>query len=124
MILVDSSIWIELFEGTEKGLSIKENISKNKCYTSIVSISEVVKWCLQNKFDEEFYIRTIEENSLVLNLKKNIVKLAGKINFEQKKKYKKFGMIDALIYTTGLTYGLKTITKDQDFKGLPNVEIF
>ncbi len=52
-----------------------------KCYTSIVSIAEIVNWCARNNLDKDYYIKVIENNSFVINLKRSIVILAGRINF-------------------------------------------
>lgn len=122
-MLLDSSAWVEFFEGSRKGEKIREIIKEAQCFTSIVSIAELVKWCIKNNLDKDYYIKSIEENSLVLNLKKEIVIKAGMINARHKKIAKKFSMLDSIIYATAISYSLPLITTDNDFSMLDNVKI-
>jgi len=64
-----------------------------------------------------------QSSSDVLDLDEEIAILAGKINFENKKKIKNWGMLDSFIYSTARLYGLKTLTGDKHFKDLEEVEM-
>jgi predicted nucleic acid-binding protein len=122
-MILDTSAWIEFFEGTEKGKRVKIVLEQNKCYTSIVSLAEVTNWSLKENKETAFFIGTITKLSTVINLDNEIAVLAGKLNFERKRVIKKWGMLDSFIFATGMVYNLRLLAKDPDYKGLPDVEI-
>ena len=122
-MILDSSAWIEFFQGTEKGKKVELVLKSDQSFTSIVTISEVVNWSLKNNFDSNMFIEKIEKISKIIPLNKEIVILAGKLNFENKKKIKNWGMLDSFIYSTALTYNLKVLTGDNHFYKLNNVEM-
>ncbi len=122
-MILDSYAWIEFFQGTEKGKKVELVLKSTQSFTSIVTISEVINWSLRNNLDPNIFIGKIEGLSKVIPLNKEIVILAGKINFDNKKKIKNWGMLDSFIYSTALTYNLKVLTGDNHFKNLNNVEM-
>lgn len=122
-ILLDSYAWIEFFIGSEQGKKVQKILEYYACFTSIVSIAEIIDWCLRNNKDPTDRIRRIKELSRLINLNEVIVTSAGKINFENKKTIKDWGMLDSFIYATALLYNLKVLTGDTHFKGLVNVEM-
>jgi predicted nucleic acid-binding protein len=122
-MLLDTSAWIELFDGTGQGKIVKETLKRGICYTSIVSLAEIAKWSYKEKRDLEVLIDIIEESSLVVDLNKEIALLAGKLNFERKKINKKWGMVDSFILATALHYNLKILSKDSDFSDLKDAEM-
>jgi len=124
-MLLDTYAWVEFFKGTNKGKEVKEILKKERCYTSIISIAELVEWCLKNNLETKLgeYIKSINKTSIILNLDEEIVLLAGKINHERKKKIKGWGMIDSLILATSISYNLNTLTGDIHFKDLSNAKI-
>ena len=122
-MLLDSYAWIEFFQASEKGKRVEQILSSKKCYTSIVSVSEVIEWCLKNSRDYQDRISRMERLSQIIPLNKKIVMLSGKINFEHKKKIKGWGMMDSMIYSTAVIYGLRVLTGDQHFKKLDNAEM-
>ena len=122
-MLLDTSAWIEFFIGGEKGRGVSDALTSGDCSTSIVSIAEVTNWALKEGHDPTLMIDAIERFSNVIPLDITIAKTAGKINFEMKKSVKKWGMMDSFILATAITYRLKVITKDLDFKGLSDIEL-
>lgn len=122
-MLLDTSAWIEFFEGSNKGERVKEVLNQNKCYTSIVSLAEITNWSLKYNRDTTFFIDTVEKLSSIINTDKVIVVSAGQLNYERKKKNKKWGMLDSFILATGMVYNLKILTKDSDFKDLEDIEL-
>jgi hypothetical protein len=58
----------------------------------------------------------------VIELDEDITVLAGRLNFERKKINKKWGMLDSFILASGSIYGFKILTKDGDFRDLPDIE--
>lgn len=122
-MLIDSYAWIEFFQGSEKGEKVECILKFTECFTSIVSIAEIIEWCFKNNRDYQDRINRIKTLSKIINLNEEIVELAGKFNFLNKKKIKGRGMLDSLIYSTALIYNLKVLTGDRHFKELDNVEM-
>lgn len=122
-MLIDSYSWIEYFLGSEKGKKVEKILEENECYTSIVSISEIIEWCYKNNKDCNYRINIIKTYSTIIDLDEKIVILAGKINFANKKKIANWGMLDSFIYATALLYDLIVLTGDRHFSGLKNAEM-
>ena len=122
-MLLDTSAWVEFFIGSVKGKRVKEVLDKDDCYTSIVSLAEVANWALKENIEVLSLVNTIKQLSNIIGLDEDITVLAGKLNFERKKVNKKWGMLDSFIFASGSIYELKILTKDNDFRDLPNVEM-
>ncbi|MBI2144209.1 PIN domain-containing protein [Candidatus Woesearchaeota archaeon] len=124
-MLLDSSAWVEIFEGTEKSGYAADVLRKNDCFTSIVTVAETADWCakkgLQHKTSE--YIELIKTGSRLLGLDESISRRAGKLNRERKKAGIKWGMMDSIIVATAQAYGLKVLTKDKAFRDLEEAEV-
>ena len=124
-MLFDSSAWIEFFKETEKAKRVEEVLKSEENYTCIVTIAEVVNWCLKNDLENKIYeyAEGIINGSTILDLNMQIVTVAGKLNYERKKTVKNWGMIDSLILAASQIYNLKVLTKDSQFKDLLDVEL-
>ena len=122
-MLLDTSAWIELFIGSEKGKRVKDVLYKEDSYTSIVTLAEVTNWALKGRRDVELLVKAIKQLSNIIGLDEDISVLAGKLNFERKKSNKNWGMLDSFILASGSIYGLRILTKDNDFKDIPDVEV-
>ena len=121
-MLLDTYAWIELFIGSAKGRKVEETIRKGtKIYTSILTLAEIIPWCFRNQKNPDTIIKIIRDYSEILDLNEEIVRIAGKMNFEIKKNIKDFGMIDSLIYATAQIYSLKLLTGDKHFRNLDDV---
>jgi len=88
-----------------------------------MTFAEIVNWCLNNQKDANAHLEGIKCSSEIINLNKGIIVNAGKLNHERKRITSKRGMADSLILTTAQMYNLRILTKDRDFKDLPNVEL-
>jgi len=122
-MLLDTYALVEFFKGTGKGKQVEKIIKTETAYASIVSVAEIAEWCFKNDLEPEKYLDAINSSIIVLNFNETVMLLAGQINFENKKKIKNWGMIDSLIYSTGIFYKLKIVTGDNHFKNLPNTLI-
>ena len=123
MMLFDTSAWIEFFQGTENGKKVEDLLKREKHFTNVVTFAEVINWCLRNNLENKikFYIEGIRKGSEIVNLDEPIITLAGRLNYERKKVVKNWGMTDSFILATSLLYDLKILTRDSQFKDLPNV---
>jgi predicted nucleic acid-binding protein len=122
-MMLDTYAWIEFLKGTEKGEKVKEFLKNENCYTNIVSLSEIVEWCLKNNLfnNIEAYMIKIKNGTITIFLDDIISLLAGKLNYERKKIIKDWGMIDSFILASAMINNLKILTGDKHFKDLSNV---
>ncbi len=124
-MILDTSAWVEIFEGTEKSRYAVEVLRKNNCFTSIVTVAETAEWCakkgLQHKTSD--FIELIKTGSQLLGLDESISRMAGELHKKRKKEGKKWGMIDSIIVATAQAYGLKILTKDYAFRDLPDAQV-
>ncbi|MFH1751442.1 MAG: PIN domain-containing protein [archaeon] len=117
-IFLDSSIWLGYFLGNiEKTKEIIES-EETILFTSIISIHEVFKRLNKQKQNSWKAVKFIEENSIIVNLNKNIAITAVK-NCE---KYK-LHTTDSLIYSSSEEMKTIFITADNDFKKTHNTII-
>ena len=120
-MLLDTSAWVEFFEGTKNAERVKEILLSQNCYTSMVSVAEVANWAEKEGQDLELLIDNMNKLSIIIPPDLSISRLAGKLNFKRKKTVKKWGMMDSFVLATALVFDLKIVTKDLDFDDLPNV---
>lgn len=121
MYLVDTSIWVDYFIGSETGRKFHQIIQNEEIMTTESVISEIKSWCLKEKLDFSMYEKIISSNAKILSITyKDWVK-AAEIKHEQRKKNKKFGIMDAIIVSK--QEKMMLLTKDTDFKGLARVKI-
>ena len=118
-MILDTSTWIEFFQGSEKGKKVWTYLKSNKCHTSIITLSEITSFCIRNKLDYINRINRIKLHSQIIPINEEICILAGKLSSNKNK----LGMVDSIIYSTALMYKLTLLTKDKDFTGMENVEI-
>ena len=120
-MLLDTYAWIEIFLDTEKGKKATQLTKNKRIYTSVVTLSEIISWCLRNNQNAQKFLSLIKENSIIIYINDDVAEIAGTLNFEIKKKEKSFGMIDSLIYATAQIYSLKLLTGDKHFRNLDDV---
>src|SRR3989344_5609923 len=120
--VIDSYAWVEYFRGTKEGEKAKQFIESGKAATSSISIAELSeKYKRENiNFEEDFNF--IMSSTKIINLNIEIALSAGKINFENKKKIKNWGMADAIILATANLINAKVIAGDERF-GERNLKI-
>ncbi|MDE1868697.1 MAG: PIN domain-containing protein [Candidatus Micrarchaeota archaeon] len=122
-IILDTSAWIELFKKSAKGAKVKLLLDSGECWTSVVTIAEITKWALRELLDPHEIVMLIEGTSQVIDTDSEIAFIAGHINYERKKTVKRWGMVDSLIAATAARHGLRILTCDRDFLGLPYAEV-
>lgn len=121
--LIDTHAWIELFQGTPPGEKVEALLKERECFTSIVSFSEISNWCSKNGFDPKQYIDYVKDSSDIVGLDEEIAVKAGLLRHALKLKMRRWGMIDAIIYTTAVLNGFVVLSGDPDFEGLPSTEM-
>ena len=122
-MLLDTSAWVELFLGTEKGEVVEDILDVEPSFTSLVSVAEITLWCIRNQQDIPQSIQWVTTLSRVLPATLPIAVSAARVTAERKKEVKRWGMVDGIIYATARMHGLTVLTTDHHFAGLPQVKI-
>jgi predicted nucleic acid-binding protein len=116
-VIIDTSAWVEFFRATEKGKMVNGIVDSNPCFTSAISIAEISEWSEKEKKDRCAILAGIKSLSTMIDLKEDILELAGILKIEKRKKIKDFGIIDAIVLATAKQYGLRIVAKDRHFVG-------
>ena len=119
--VIDSYAWVEYFKGSKQGKISKDFIESENSATSVITIAELSeKYEREGKdFDEDFSF--IISQTKIIQLNTELALLAGKINNENKKKIKNWGMADAIILATAKMKKAKVVTGDEHFRNLDSV---
>lgn len=120
-LFLDSNIWLGYFLGNMPKAKGTIDSSENILFTSIISIHEIykrLKTLGKTEKETESAIRFIEDNSIIVNLNKEIA-----INAANCCDKYKLHTIDSLIYSSAMAMETNFITADSDFKELPRTRI-
>ena len=116
--LLDSSVWLEyLLNGKFKDLIE----SDKSLMVSSLSLFEIKKKLIMNRKDKQKIaesIAYIKEGAIIVNVTPSIAEQAVDISITHK-----IAAVDAIIYTSALQNDSFLLTCDNDFRGLPHVEI-
>ena len=118
MNVVDTSGWLEFFEGGRNAGKFSEPIKKiNEVVVPTICLYEISKVILRES-DEEHLIQVLAaiQKGRIAALTAPISIAAAKISI----KYK-LPMADSIIYATAQRFDARVWTQDIDFKDLPNV---
>ena len=118
--LMDSFAIVECFIGTEKGEKVRAIMAskENTCYLASESIAEVVSSVIRNGYDPSGAI-DVMRNIRLLQLDADTAEDAGRLHVNMRQKVKDFGLIDAVLLAIARKNGLKLLTGDPHFKGVP-----
>jgi len=118
--LVDTFAWIEYYLGED--VNLKLLIETKDIATPTLVIAELSdKFTRENENFDDFF-KFISSRSKIIPLSAEIALKSGKFKSEMRKKYKQFGLADAIIYLTAKINNSKLLTGDPHFKGLDDVE--
>ncbi len=120
--LIDSYAWVEYYLGSEKGVKIKDIIETKNIVTSILAIAELSDKFARENGDFNTLFQFINSRSKILPLTIKIALNSGKFKSKMRKRFKQFGLTDAIIYLTAKINNSKLLTDDIHFKDLNNVE--
>lgn len=117
-VLIDSSAWIELYLGSEKGKKVREYYGC-EVVISPINVFEVYAKILQtDKEEADFYIDVMFSWGIIVDLPKETALRAA----EMKRKYK-MSMGDAIILATAEAHKAELITCDSDFRNVDEVKV-
>lgn len=121
--IIDSSAWIDYFEGTSNGYKLKRLIEQEEIATSVVAIAEIADKFERNGRKFEIMLEFIRRRSAILPVSVEIALRAAKLKNEIRKRRAKFGISDGIHLATALEEGATLVTSDSDFEGLERVLI-
>lgn len=118
-LVVDSSSWIDYFEGNEAGGRVRDYIESesNEIVTNILCVAEMSSFFARKGFDVEEVFRIVFSNSKIYNIDSDFSKEAGMLHAEIRKKIRDFGLVDACVLLTARKVGAKLVTGDSHFEG-------
>ena len=118
--LIDSSVWLAYLEGEELVAQYIDSLDSGMgVATSVITLFEVAKRYKKLKYPLQKIktaISLIKERSVLFNVDEEIVNLATDFS-------NSLSIADALIYATSQLNKFTFLTKDNDFRNLPNVKI-
>lgn len=122
---LDTSAWIEYFEGGDAGKQVSDIINKedSEIYTSVISVAEIVTKFKRKKKDVEAVCKAILTNSIISEISFDISKEAGILHTATREKISSFGLIDSLILSSSKSLNSVLVTKDNHFKSFKNIII-
>ena len=115
-MLLDTYAWVEFFNGTKKGETVKRVLREETCFTSAISIAELSYWAERKGFRIKDVMAKVGQYSSVLSLDENILELAGALKVFKRETEKSFGLIDSIILAHAKLLGLKVVTGDRHFE--------
>jgi predicted nucleic acid-binding protein len=121
--IIDTYAWIEYFRGSGKGDVLRKLFSNpsNKFVTMECCIAELKGACLKDKSNFDYIFRVVKENSFVFPVLLEHWLAAAEMKSDMRKKFKDFGLIDALLMAKQKELSCHIITGDKHFKELKNV---
>lgn len=115
-LLVDSFVWLEIVQGSERGRQALE--MKNKAdaiHTSAVNLCEVsVRLCkIRDEATAHNLITTISSNATIHPVDREIALTAAQLRYLHG-----YRAVDALYHATAIKHGLTMLTGDQHFRNI------
>ncbi len=118
MNVVDTSGWLEYFEGGRNAKKFSTPIKQlEQLIVPTICIYEISKVILRES-DENHLLQALAaiQKAKIVTLTPSISTSAARISLQYK-----LPMADSIIYTTASCFDATVWTQDVDFKGLPNV---
>ena len=116
-MLLDTYAWVEFFNGTEKGRTVKRFLDERECFTPAIVLAELSEWIENSHLDRKKIMETVLVSSFILNAEQDTLEAAGILKVKKRQSVKGFGLIDAIILATALQYNLTIVTGDKHFGG-------
>jgi len=121
--VIDTSVWISYFEGSEKIVPVKEIIESAEIITSIITIAELSDRFTRENKDFNLVLTFLIARSKIEGISLSNATEAGILKNRVRKVKKNFGLADALIYALSKSQKAILITADKEFEELENVKV-
>ncbi len=117
--VIDSYAWIEYFRGSASGEKARPFIEKGSPATASITLAELQEKYLREKWTTfEADLKFITTKTSVIPIDREISISSGRINYENKKKIKNWGMADSIMLATARAFTARVVTGDPHFRGL------
>ena len=113
--VIDTSVWLEYFAGSEKAKKIIEN---GNIGSSIITLAELADKFEREDREFESALNFIIASATILPVTVEIAILAAKLKKQIRKKHSKFGLADALHLASAKSENAIFVTTDNDFAGV------
>ncbi len=120
---IDSSVWIEYFDGTSKGQLISQLIEKESLRTSILAMAEIADSFARDNRDCTELVEFVKSRSTIVQLSIPLSLRAAILKKSIRKQKPKFGLADAIHLATAEQERAILLTMDHDFQGTPNTKV-
>ena len=117
-VMIDSSAWIELFEGTETGKRVQKILNESTCLTPSIVVAEVCSRTRRKGGDVNVAYNEMCKADII-PLTGETGRIAGEFHATQRIKKPSFGIVDSVIIATARASKAKLLTCDADFKTFP-----
>ena len=119
-LVVDSWAWMEYFEGSSVGKSIRDKIvdERNEIFTHVLSIAEIISKVRRREKDVDTAWKAITNLSRIINLDEIDSKETGLLHAKVKSKNPNFGLADAFVLSAARKLEAKVLTGDPDFNAI------
>lgn len=114
---LDSSAWIEYFEGNKSVQELVDGASK--LFGSVISVFEIRRKLRREKVAND----TLNRITAFMRRRATLVEINFDVSLLASSYAEKLHAIDALIYASARKVNSVLITGDNDFRGLDGVEI-
>ncbi|MDP3881732.1 MAG: PIN domain-containing protein [Nanoarchaeota archaeon] len=119
-VIIDTSAWIEYFQGSKEGETVNQYLKDNEIITTVVTLLELSYKADKEGWNIKDYLNFIKLKSNVVGIKESSILQFGKLYNEARKREKSFGFADAIILLTSNLEKAQILTKDLHFKGFDN----
>lgn len=120
MYAIDSSIWIEYFEG-RLSEDLRQLIETQTIITASIGLSEISSKFAKVGLDSKKQLEFLKGRSLIIELNADLAIDCGKSYVDLRKKKPKISLADTIHIITAKKHDALLITCDRDFIGIDNV---
>lgn len=120
-ILLDTSAWIDYFNGTERGRHVRAHLAKANTFpiTTGMIAAEICSKFVREQKPVETALTALRSTAVLVPIDFEVAHQTAHIYQQQRKKKPKFGIVDAHIVAAAKINNAKIITCDTDFLGIP-----
>jgi predicted nucleic acid-binding protein len=119
--IIDTSAWIEYFEGSSKGEKINQYVENEELITPVIVALELSVKAEKEGWNIEKIYNFIKLKSSIVGFPESEITSFGKMHVSARNKMPSFGMADTIIFATSKNLKMKILTTDHHFKRFDNV---
>lgn len=114
-IVFDTYAWVEFFEGTEKGKTVKKYLMENKVLTPSIVLLELSYKADREGWDFKKHLNFIKLNSEIIGFDEKFIFSFGQMYNRIKKQIKDIGFADVIVLNTAIINDSNILTGDKHF---------